>query len=179
MPHSTATDKFSLLYLKILLFLFFFFKDLSLVRVVCYARITYILRKLYIYIYNIYYMQFLSNDSNIFFAPPLFFILPFLQFHYLSWCVFHAIIKITFGMVISFLLFIPRYALNCSFLSTLSLERFASIKFLFFFFFQYLNFMILRLLAYTYLRCRWYYFELFFVTLLYNMIINLYRVINT
>lgn len=155
MPHSTATDKFSLLYLKILLFLFFFFffKDLSLVRVVCYARITYILRKLYIY--NIYYMQFLSNDSDIFFAPPLFFILPFLRFHYLSWRVSHTIIKITFGMVISFLLFIPRYALNCSFLSTLSLERFASIKFLFlFFFFQYLNFMILRLLAYTYLRCR-------------------------
>lgn len=49
-------------------------------------------------------MQFLSNDSDIFFAPPLFFILPFLRFHYLSWCVFHAIIKITFGMVISKLL---------------------------------------------------------------------------
>ena len=91
--------------LKFLLFLFFFSKIYSLVRVVCYARITLYLRKLYIYIYNIYYMQFLSNDSNIFFAPPLFFILPFLQFHYLSWCVFHAIIKITFGMVISFLLF--------------------------------------------------------------------------
>lgn len=116
-------------------FFFFFFKDLSLVRVVCYARITYILRKLYIY--NIYYMQFLSNDSDIFFAPPLFFILPFLRFHYLSWRVSHTIIKITFGMVISFLLFIPRYALNCSFLSTLSLERFASIKFLFFFFFSF------------------------------------------
>ena len=154
MPHSTATDKFSLLYLKILLFLFFFFSKIYRSYAWYVMHVLRIFYVNYIYIYNIYYMQFLSNDSNIFFAPPLFFILPFLQFHYLSWCVFHAIIKITFGMVISFLLFIPRYALNCSFLSTLSLERFASIKFLFFFFFQYLNFMILRLLAYTYLRCR-------------------------
>lgn len=137
MPHSLPLTNFywilNFLYPSFFIYLFFL-KDLSHV-------IVHILR---IYVN---YIIYISDDSNVFSTFPFFFNLPFMVplFSIMSF------IRLSKSLLFAFHFMIR--SLNCSFLSILSLERFASIEF----FFWYPNFTILRLIVYIYLRCRWYY----------------------
>lgn len=163
----TFVNKFLNFFYPSFLFIYlFFFKDLS-------HSCAYITHLNYIYIYMYVYPMIPMF--------PLFFhcsSILLLWFHYFPSCLScDFLYQNRFWIMFAFHFMIR--SLNCSFLSILSLERFTSIEFFFFFFLRYPNFTILRLNRIYLLTVPLILLELFFITLFYNMIINLYRVINT